>query len=98
MLHPADAGGRKGLRAGYHRGEHFIEAHTERTALATPNYSYEKRQRELAKKRKKEEKLKKRAEPRGDAPAEDSNDTAAQPGPGSDTAPPGSDSTPPAAP
>jgi hypothetical protein len=37
--------------------------------LATPNYSYEKRQRELAKKRKKEEKLKRKTEqPRGDAP------------------------------
>jgi hypothetical protein len=30
--------------------------------LATPNYSYEKRQRELAKKKKKEEKLKRKAE------------------------------------
>jgi len=30
--------------------------------LATPNYSYEKRQKELAKKKKKEEKLKHKAE------------------------------------
>lgn len=30
--------------------------------MATPNYGYEKRQKELAKKRKKEEKLKNRAE------------------------------------
>jgi hypothetical protein len=30
--------------------------------VATPNYGYEKRQKELAKKRKKEEKLKSRAE------------------------------------
>jgi len=29
--------------------------------LATPNYSYEKRQKELAKKRKKEEKLKRKS-------------------------------------
>lgn len=29
--------------------------------MATPNYSYEKRQRELAKKRKKEEKLKRKS-------------------------------------
>ena len=29
--------------------------------MATPNYSYEKRQRELAKKRKKEEKLRRKA-------------------------------------
>lgn len=34
--------------------------------MATPNYGYEKRQKELAKKRKKEEKLKNRAE-RGSA-------------------------------
>ena len=33
------------------------------TALATPNYSYEKRQRELAKKRKNEEKLQKKKQP-----------------------------------
>ena len=30
--------------------------------MATPNYGYEKRQKELAKKKKKEEKLKNRAE------------------------------------
>jgi hypothetical protein len=30
--------------------------------VATPNYSYEKRQKELAKKRKKEDKLKRKAE------------------------------------
>ena len=32
-----------------------------KTVLATPNYGYEKRQRELAKKKKKEEKLKAKA-------------------------------------
>ncbi|AKJ31220.1 hypothetical protein [Caldimonas brevitalea] len=37
--------------------------------MATPNYSYEKRQRELAKKRKKEEKLKRKSD-RPDAPSE----------------------------
>jgi len=38
--------------------------------LATPNYGYEKRQRELAKKKKKEEKLKAKAEGKrhGDTP------------------------------
>jgi hypothetical protein len=35
---------------------------TENCTLATPNYGYEKRQKELAKKRKKEEKLKAKAE------------------------------------
>ena len=34
----------------------------ERIPLATPNYSYEKRQRELAKKRKKEEKLQRKSQ------------------------------------
>lgn len=38
--------------------------------MATPNYGFEKRQRELAKKRKKEEKLKAKAE-RKSEPGED---------------------------
>ena len=36
--------------------------------MATPNYSYEKRQKELAKKRKKEDKLKRKAEGKPDEP------------------------------
>jgi len=36
--------------------------------LATPNYGYEKRQKELAKKRKKEDKLKAKAERKPDSP------------------------------
>jgi len=36
--------------------------------LATPNYGYEKRQKELAKKRKKEDKLKAKSERRPDVP------------------------------
>ena len=39
--------------------------------MATPNYSYEKRQKELAKKRKKEEKLKRKAEGKTDEPGDD---------------------------
>ncbi len=50
--------------------------------MATPNYGYEKRQRELAKKQKKEEKLKAKAarkhepghEGEGDAPDQDATD------------------------
>jgi hypothetical protein len=38
--------------------------------LATPNYGYEKRQKELAKKRKKEDKLKAKAERKSDGPDE----------------------------
>jgi hypothetical protein len=43
--------------------------------LATPNYGYEKRQRELAKKQKKEEKLRAKAQrkpddPQGEQPAD----------------------------
>ena len=46
-----------------------------RKNVATPNYGYEKRQKELAKKQKKEEKLKakaarKKAGPGGEMPAE----------------------------
>jgi len=38
--------------------------------LATPNYGYEKRQKELAKKRKKEDKLKAKSERRTDGPGD----------------------------
>ena len=52
-----------------------------RQNLATPNYSYEKRQKELAKKRKKEEKLKRKAE-KGDSPLPSSDaQTSDQPAP-----------------
>ena len=39
--------------------------------MATPNYGYEKRQKELAKKRKKEDKLKQKAERKGSGVGED---------------------------
>jgi len=39
--------------------------------LATPNYGYEKRQKELAKKKKKEDKLKHKAERKTGLPGED---------------------------
>jgi len=61
--------------------------------LATPNYSYEKRQRELAKKRKTEEKrMRKANKPEGgDASGQDENpgqaDAAAEPGPADSTPP-----------
>jgi hypothetical protein len=38
-----------------------VAYHQRKHILATPNYGYEKRQRELAKKKKKEEKLRARA-------------------------------------
>jgi hypothetical protein len=41
--------------------------------LATPNYGYEKRQKELAKKRKKEDKLKAKAERKLDTPEDGEN-------------------------
>jgi hypothetical protein len=45
--------------------------------LATPNYGYEKRQKELAKKKKKEEKLKQKAERKsGEQGPSDQVDTA----------------------
>ena len=43
--------------------------------MATPNYSYEKRQKELAKKRKKEEKLKRKAEGKTDEVADEGAET-----------------------
>jgi hypothetical protein len=46
--------------------------------LATPNYAYEKRQRELAKKRKAEEKRQKKANP-GKGDAETAGETSAPP-------------------
>jgi hypothetical protein len=52
--------------------------------LATPNYSYEKRQRELAKKRKAEEKKqKKQVRSPGDAPTQDDAPASASPEPSS---------------
>ncbi|MFN6994256.1 MAG: hypothetical protein ACK4PH_08640, partial [Aquincola tertiaricarbonis] len=54
-----------------------------RRPVATPNYSYEKRQRELAKKRKAEEKRQKKVGDRGShepAPNEGSADPAPAPG------------------
>jgi hypothetical protein len=60
--------------------------------VAKPNYSFEKRQRELAKKKKKEEKLKEKAErkthggpgdesaPEESGPAAQSGDSATPPG------------------
>jgi hypothetical protein len=56
--------------------------------VATPNYGYEKRQKELAKKKKKEEKLKAKADrkvggPEGEGDAEDADNQAGQ-----DAAPP----------
>jgi hypothetical protein len=44
--------------------------------VATPNYSYEKRQKELAKKRKKEDKLKRKAEGKPDEDDTDGEDAA----------------------
>lgn len=44
------------------RVAHFLDTQQRKTTLATPNYGYEKRQRELAKKNKKAEKLREKAE------------------------------------
>ena len=57
-------------------------------ALATPNYGYEKRQRELAKKRKAEEKKQKKLQAQhGEAPRAD-DDAPADAAPEADTPPP----------
>jgi hypothetical protein len=46
--------------------------------LATPNYGYEKRQKELAKKKKKEEKLKNKAERKTDDGLDETPNDAAE--------------------
>jgi hypothetical protein len=51
----------------------------EGAALATPNYGYEKRQKELAKKRKKEEKLKAKADRKAGLLPEDEASSADEP-------------------
>ena len=58
--------------------------------MATPNYSYEKRQKELAKKRKKEDKLKRKGEGKPD------DDAADEGVPGTDTPADGQPQVPPA--
>ena len=52
--------------------------------MATPNYGYEKRQKELAKKRKKEDKLKAKADRKTGMPGESDalSDEPGDPGPG----------------
>jgi hypothetical protein len=57
--------------------------------LATPNYGYEKRQKELAKKRKKEDKLKNKTERKesGDLPESDSQEGDVQANPVGDLGP-----------
>ncbi len=53
--------------------------------MATPNYGYEKRQKELAKKRKKEDKLKAKAERKTGLPGD--GDAPDEPGPVDGSAP-----------
>lgn len=57
--------------------------------MATPNYGYEKRQKELAKKRKKEEKLKAKAERKphdaSEVPADEPPSVASAQAPGEGT-------------
>ena len=63
--------------------------------MATPNYSYEKRQKELAKKRKKEDKLKRKGEGKPDdetaedgaSDGTDASNASADQNPGADMPP-----------
>jgi len=55
--------------------------------LATPNYGYEKRQRELAKRKKKEEKLKSKSERKHLEPGQDPDLTSGPEGQGVDPSP-----------
>lgn len=56
--------------------------------MATPNYGYEKRQKELAKKRKKEDKLKRKAEGKPDEPDDSGEAGDSTQAPKEDTTPP----------
>ena len=63
--------------------------------MATPNYSYEKRQRELAKKRKAEEKRQKKTHRGPDSPPEDGDGSSGEPQGGADQPnPPPANTTP----
>jgi hypothetical protein len=55
--------------------------------LATPNYGFEKRQKELAKKRKKEDKLKAKSDRKSGLLAEDGSEIAGDEGDGDNAAP-----------
>jgi hypothetical protein len=66
-------------------------SHSRSTALATPNYSYEKRQRELAKKRKNEEKLQKKKQGPGDDGVEPGREPGAAEPAENRTTPPAAD-------
>jgi hypothetical protein len=55
--------------------------------LATPNYGYEKRQKELAKKRKKEDKLKDKNDRKLNGPGDETSPDDTQSDPSQPTAP-----------
>lgn len=55
----------------YSIGRSLISTQTRDSPLAKPNYQFEKRQKDLAKKRKKEEKLQRKSMPKTDAAQED---------------------------
>ena len=60
--------------------------------MATPNYGFEKRQKELAKKRKKEDKLKAKAERKSGTTSDDESDMEdSGPAPAADPVVPSSD-------
>lgn len=65
---------------------HWTPPYRSPSPLAKPNYSFEKRQRELAKKKKKEEKLARKQDARGDAPADANGEAPAQGSPESGSA------------
>ena len=65
--------------------------------MATPNYSYEKRQKELAKKRKKEDKLKRKTDGKPDDLSEENTEDTDTP-PGKEPAGPGPVAKPPVTP
>ena len=65
--------------------------------MATPNYGFEKRQKELAKKRKKEDKLKAKSDRKSGLLPEDGSEVDGEAGDADATAPSAADSSTPAA-
>ena len=80
--------GKKGLKKLLHWAGQIKGA-----ILATPNYGFEKRQKELAKKRKKEDKLKAKAERKSGSPSDDGSEMEPSDARPADEAAPSSDNT-----
>ena len=92
MLTGAVSSGRKALKKLLHWAAQIKGA-----ILATPNYGFEKRQKELAKKRKKEDKLKAKSDRKSGLLPEDGSEVEGNEGDANTAAPGATESSTPAA-